>query len=94
MRHRYEAEAERELEQGAEISQYPMKFLRDIENAIGLILSQPKIGQAAGLRGRVREYFLRRLPYSIVYRIDEGFITIVAVAHAKRRRGYWKDRLS
>jgi plasmid stabilization system protein ParE len=39
-----------------------------------------------------RRYLLRRYPFSIVYRFDVDRIVIVAVAHAKRRPGYWKDR--
>ncbi len=40
-----------------------------------------------------RRFLLRRFPYSIVYRVDVTRIVIVAVAHAHRRPGYWRDRL-
>ena len=36
---------------------------------------------------------LERHPFSIVYRELLHEIQIVAVAHAKRRPGYWADRL-
>ena len=36
---------------------------------------------------------LERYPFSIVYREILHEIQIVAVAHAKRRPGYWADRL-
>ncbi len=39
-----------------------------------------------------RRYLLRRYPFSIVYQFDVNRIVIVAVAHAKRRPGYWKHR--
>jgi plasmid stabilization system protein ParE len=39
-----------------------------------------------------RRYLLRRYPFCIVYRFDADRIVIVAVAHAKRRPGYWKQR--
>lgn len=39
-----------------------------------------------------RRYLLRRYPFSIVYRIGVDRIVIVAVAHARRRPGYWKHR--
>ena len=40
-----------------------------------------------------RRFLLRRFPYSIVYRIEATRVVIVAVAHARRRPGYWKQRL-
>jgi len=40
-----------------------------------------------------RGFLLRRFPYSVVYRVDATRIVIVAVAHAHRRPGYWRDRL-
>ena len=40
-----------------------------------------------------RRFLLRRFPYFLVYRIEPTRVVIVAVAHAYRRPGYWKDRL-
>jgi plasmid stabilization system protein ParE len=40
-----------------------------------------------------RRFVMRRFPFSVVYLDDPEFVTIVAVAHSKRRPGYWKDRL-
>ena len=40
-----------------------------------------------------RRFLLRRFPYFLVYRIELTRVVIVAVAHAHRRPGYWKDRL-
>lgn len=40
-----------------------------------------------------RRFLLRRFPYRVVYRIESTRIVIVAVAHAHRRPGYWKQRL-
>jgi plasmid stabilization system protein ParE len=39
-----------------------------------------------------RRYLLRRYPYEVVYRVEPTRILIVAVAHAHRRPGYWRDR--
>ncbi|MBY0495717.1 MAG: type II toxin-antitoxin system RelE/ParE family toxin [Cyanobacteria bacterium] len=41
---------------------------------------------------RTRRYLLRRFPFSVVYRVEEPRVLIVAVAHARRRPGYWKSR--
>jgi len=41
----------------------------------------------------VRRMFLRSFPYSAIY-ILEPRLVIVAVAHLRRRPGYWVKRLS
>jgi plasmid stabilization system protein ParE len=40
-----------------------------------------------------RRFPLHRFPFSIVYLDDPDVVSIVAVAHSKRRPGYWKRRL-
>ncbi len=44
-------------------------------------------------RADVRRRVLRRYPYSIFYVIERDMVVIVAVAHHKRRPGYWLPRL-
>jgi hypothetical protein len=44
-------------------------------------------------RTDVRPRVLQRFPYSIIYLVERNEIVIVAVAHHKRRPGYWLDRL-
>ena len=41
---------------------------------------------------RHRFYTLRRYPYSVIYRVDEGNVLVVAVAHARRSASYWQGR--
>jgi hypothetical protein len=41
---------------------------------------------------RHRFYILRRYPFSIIYRIEQPGILIVAVAHSSRSETYWLDR--
>ncbi len=40
-----------------------------------------------------RRYLLKRFPFVIVYRAAESRIEIIAVAHGRRRPGYWAARL-
>ena len=35
---------------------------------------------------------LRRFPFFLVYRVRDERVEIVAVAHARRRPGYWRRR--
>ena len=41
----------------------------------------------------VRRCRLRRFPYGLIYHTDKTGVLLVAVAHAHRRPGYWRDRL-
>jgi plasmid stabilization system protein ParE len=40
-----------------------------------------------------RRFVLRRFPFSIIYLDGPSVVTIVAVAHGKRKPGYWKRRV-
>jgi toxin ParE1/3/4 len=40
-----------------------------------------------------RRFVIQRFPFSVVYLDDPELLSIVAVAHSKRRPGYWKDRV-
>lgn len=49
----------------------------------------PHVGPTWAVRRRV----LRRFPYSVAWIVEPTEIVIVAVAHARRRPGYWLDRV-
>jgi plasmid stabilization system protein ParE len=40
-----------------------------------------------------RRKLVTRFPYVIFFRIDADAVEIVAVAHARRRPGYWAERI-
>lgn len=40
-----------------------------------------------------RRVLLKKFPYSVIFLDWKGSIFVVAVAHAKRREGYWKARI-
>jgi plasmid stabilization system protein ParE len=44
------------------------------------------------LRG-MRRVMLHRFPYFVVFRELPRKIQIIAIAHAKRRPGYWRERI-
>jgi plasmid stabilization system protein ParE len=39
-----------------------------------------------------RRYLFPHFPFSLIYRLRNGEIEIVAVAHHSRRPGYWRSR--
>lgn len=42
----------------------------------------------------VRSKGVNGFPYRVVYFVADELLTIVAVAHAKRRPGYWRERVA
>lgn len=40
-----------------------------------------------------RRYLTHRFPYLVIYAYLKDRIWIIAIAHCKRRPGYWKDRI-
>jgi toxin ParE1/3/4 len=40
-----------------------------------------------------RRYLMKRFPFVIVYRVGNERIEIIAVAHGRRRPGYWRNRV-
>lgn len=51
---------------------------------------QPELG--APWRGTNRRMPLRRFPYSIVYLLLPEEIRVIAIAHQRRKPGYWRGR--
>ena len=65
-------------------------FLAELDHAIEQISHSPQRWPSY-LHG-TRRYLLHRFPFSVVYQEQSGMLTVVAVAHARRRPGYWKSR--
>lgn len=65
-------------------------FETEVTRVIALLLRLPELG-APGPRN-TRSISLRRYPFSIHYRPERDLIRIVAVAHHRRRPGYWVKR--
>ncbi len=40
-----------------------------------------------------RRCLVPKFPYSLIFSIEPNFILIIAVAHTKRKPGYWYDRM-
>ena len=67
-----------------------LAFVTEFERTANFILANPLIG--AVFRGTRRHYILRRFPYSIIYQVAAEELRILAVAHHRRRPGYWAQR--
>ena len=54
--------------------------------------AHPEIGTPTSADHQTRRVLVQRFPYQVVYRLLLDEIVIIAVAHLKRRPGYWKER--
>lgn len=65
-------------------------FLAEFNAALARIAESPETWPR--YRRGTRHFVLRRFPFSVVYRIEDEVVYVVAVAHAKRRPEYWRRR--
>jgi plasmid stabilization system protein ParE len=65
-------------------------FIAELDHAVDQILDGPE-RWSLYLHG-TRKYLLRRFPYCVIYRFTEAAVQVIAVAHGRRRPGYWKPR--
>ena len=67
-----------------------MDFKKEVECAFERIHSSP---QRCPLRDDgTRRFLLARFPYVVVYTVERGLVWILAIAHCKRKPGYWGSR--
>jgi plasmid stabilization system protein ParE len=73
----------RELDLGKE-------FLEELSQSCSRIAEQPL--SYSIYFDEYRRYLMGRFPYGVVYRIQGQQVLVFAVAHVRRRPGYWRDR--
>lgn len=72
------------------------EFLAEVDRMLPLIGSAPtSFPRLLGLPEdlEIRRALLPRFPYALVFMDVGEHIRVLAVAHAKRRPGYWLDRI-
>ena len=67
-------------------------FSQELQLAFKAISNNPN--PCVRIGKQLRKKTLKRFPYTIIFKAEEVHIRILAVAHQKRRPGYWKDRQS
>lgn len=97
MTYEFHPEAEQEFVEAAayyeqNVTGLGQRFGSEVRHAIERLLEYAELGSPidAGLRRLV----LVRFPYVLIYSFTPDMLTIVAVAHARRRPGYWRARVN
>jgi toxin ParE1/3/4 len=98
---RYQREAREELTAAAERydARRPglgLDFVAEVTRAVASIREHPEAWpcwQGLKIRVPVRKFVLKRFPFTLSYIVHEKTIVVLAVAHGRRRPGYWRARL-
>ena len=65
-------------------------FLAELDLGIEAISQAPE--RWTLFKYGTRRYLFHRFPFQLIYRVVDKRIQVVAVAHGRRRPGYWKSR--
>ena len=65
-------------------------FAHEVERAVDRITVFPESGPPLG--AMVRAATVRNFPFWLVYRVLDAELLILAVAHQRRKPGYWRKR--
>ena len=69
-------------------------FVTEVERVVDEILQTPATWPRCPEDSRARRLVLSRFPFSVVYVITpQRDVVVAAVAHTRRRPGYWTERL-
>ena len=66
-------------------------FITELERVAELIKQHPFLGSP--IDEIFRRAVLVRFPFSAIYCLEEDTLLIVAVAHQRRKPGYWRGRV-
>lgn len=65
-------------------------FILELDRTVAAIKDGPERWPVGDLR--TRRLPLRRFPYWVVYRVLPDVVQVLAIAHMRRRPGYWRRR--
>lgn len=66
------------------------EFIAEMEHVLTLLEEFPTLGSS--FDSAHRRLSLRRFPFALIYRLDPEDLSVIAVAHERRRPGYWRSR--
>ncbi len=66
-------------------------FRDELRHAVSAVAENPGTWPRYGTRAR--RYVFPRFPFSLVYVQRDDEVEVIAVAHGRRRPGYWRSRI-
>ncbi len=89
-------EAEEEFEMPASYYQEQssglgLEFISEVQRTCRLISASPNA--STKIHNDIRWKLVRRFPFAVIYKVKLDSILIIAVAHQRRKPGYWLSRM-
>lgn len=93
---RFHPQAQQEFDEAFDFfaersSRLARRFLKSTMTTVDLLRNYPGIGQPIGRAAR--RFAIRPFAYDLIYLPGREDIFVVAIAHHRRRPGYWRERL-
>ncbi|MEW6173534.1 MAG: type II toxin-antitoxin system RelE/ParE family toxin [Bacillota bacterium] len=66
-------------------------YLSEVERAVQAVADSPHTWPI--IEGELRRRLVRRFPFVILYRVEPEEVVVVAIAHLRRKPGYWRERI-
>ena len=97
MTYEFHPEAEQEFVEAAayyeqNVTGLGQRFGSEVRHAIERLLEYPELGSP--IDADLRRLLLTRFPYFLIYSFTADLLRVVAVAHARRRPGYWRTSVN
>ena len=67
------------------------RYLAEFERTLEQVRENPN-RYPIDRRPDIRRAYLRRFPFTVLFRVSEGQVEVLAVAHHRRRPTYWIGR--
>ena len=65
-------------------------FVNELSHAIDMVSESPN--RWPGFHADTQRYVFPRYPFSLIYRVKDEVVEVLAIAHYKKRPGYWSER--
>jgi len=67
-----------------------MDFRNEVQRSLHLLGEHPSMGTPSA--SNTRRIVVHRYPYSVIYRVEENRLRVLAIASHNRQPGYWRGR--
>ncbi len=67
-----------------------VRFTDSVQRSLERLAQNPNAGAPVGVI--YRKLQVRNFPYDLIYRIESHELVVAAVAHHRRKPGYWRRR--
>ena len=67
-----------------------LEFVSELDRALSTVATTPSRWRQYPHLPELQQYSLKRFPYAVIYCQQRDLIMVIAVAHLRRKPGYWR----